>query len=163
MRQLCALDSLEVFEFNGGREVPLSQRVRIVTGLTFIKRFSLLLALAAISIGCEDGRSLGGAQGLSTEPTTWLGNPGTAVTIRFATGTERLKGAHEVHFKSGRSKGEFWEVADFTVPVMKLEPRAVTLFFSNDEEHSFVLSHVSEEIGSRTLRVVPCYSATVCG
>jgi hypothetical protein len=56
-------------------------------------------------------------------PTVWRGNPGTAVTIRFATGTERLQGASEVSFNS--SNGD-WPIADFIVPVMKLEPRAVT-------------------------------------
>ena len=126
-----------------------------------MKPFLLFFAVAALSVGCE--RSLGGAQGLSTEPIVWRGRPGTAVTIRLATSTEQLERARDVAFKSGQWRGEFWEIADFTVPVMKLEPRAVTLFFSNDEVHSFVLSHLREEIMAGTLRVVPCDPERVCG
>jgi hypothetical protein len=119
-----------------------------------MKRFLLLLALATLSVGCDDGSSLGGSQGLSTEPTVWRGNPGTAVTIRFATGTERLEGAREVGFQG-------WRIADFTAPVMKLEPRAVTLFFPN--ESSDLISRLREAISAGTLRVVRCDPDRVCG
>ena len=71
------------------------KELELPPGVNFMKRFVPLLALAALSVGC-DVRSLRGAQGLSTEPTTWSGNPGTAVTIRFATGTQRLEGVQEV-------------------------------------------------------------------
>ena len=104
----------------------------------FMKRFLLLLAVAALSVGCDDRYSLGGTQGLSTEPTMWRGSHGTAVTIRFATGTERLEGAQEVTFRVDQwyPSRKYWWISKFAVPVMKLEPRAVTLFFSEGEEES---------------------------
>jgi hypothetical protein len=136
-----------------------------------MKRSLLLVLLAALSVGCDVGPQLRGAQQLSTEPTTWLGNPGTAVTIRFATGTEQLKGAGDVAFRfghrgpygPGKKQGEFWGISDFTVPVMKLEPRAVTLFFGNSEIDSNVLSQLPEQIRAGTLGVVPCDPSKVCG
>ena len=132
-----------------------------------MKRSLFFLALAAFSVGREVGPELRSAQQLSTEPTTWRGNPGTAVTIRFATGTEQLEGAREVGFKFARSKGLFWEIdvneiSDFIMPVMKLYPRAATLFFSTGESDSTVLSHLPEEIRAGTLRVIPCDPNKVC-
>lgn len=126
-----------------------------------MKRLLLVLALTVVPVGC-DMHSVRSAQCLSTEPTLWQGKPGTAVTIVFSSGTEQLKGASEVGFKFGPSKGVFWEIADFTVPVMKLEPNAVTLFFSNEAQALTVLSHLPEEIKARTLRVVPCHPDRVC-
>ena len=130
----------------------------------------LLLALAALSVGCDVGPQLRSAQGLSTEPATWRGNPGTAVTIRSATDTELLKGAGYVAFRFGHStphgqlkNGVFWGISDFTVHVMKLEPRAVTLFFSNAESDSMVLSQLPEQIRAGTLGIVPCDPNRVCG
>jgi hypothetical protein len=136
-----------------------------------MKRSLLLLVVAALSVGCEVGPQLRSAQGLSTEPTTWRGNPGTAVTIRFATSTKQLEGAGGVGFKFRNEGifcrfmdcGPFWEIADFTVPVIKLEPRAVVLFFSkNRDSDSIVLSHLPEEIRAGTLRVIPCNPNRVC-
>src|SRR5690348_1214244 len=128
-----------------------------------MKRFLLFLALAALPVGCDAGGELRSAHRLSTEPTTWLGHPGTAVTIQFETSTEQFKGARDVGFKFRHSNnGEFWDIADFTVPVMKVEPRAVTLFFANRESDSVVLSHLPEEIRSGALRLVPCDPNRVC-
>jgi hypothetical protein len=127
-----------------------------------MKRLLLVLALAALPVGCEGRSELRSAQRLSTEPTSCQGNPGTAATIRFATGTEQLKGASRVGFKFAQNKGVFWEIADFSVPVMKLEPRAVTLFFSNEAQDLTVLSHLPEEIRAGTLRVLPCDPDKVC-
>jgi len=62
--------------------------------------------------------------------------------FEFATDTEQLEGAGEVGIECDRSdKGEYWTVSDFTVPVLKLEPRALTLFFSNGESDSEVPGH----------------------
>jgi hypothetical protein len=100
-----------------------------------------------------------------------MGNPGTAVTIRFATGTEQLNGAGDVAFRFGRrgpygpgkKQGEFWAISDFTVPVMKLEPQAVPLFFANREDNSMVLSQLPEQIRAGTLGIIPCHPDRVCG
>jgi len=100
-----------------------------------------------------------------------MGNPGTAVTIRFATGTEQLKGAGDVAFRFGRrgpygagpKQGEFWAISDFTVPVMKLEPHALTLFVANRETDSMVLSQLPEQIKAGTLGIIPCDPNRVCG
>jgi hypothetical protein len=127
-----------------------------------MKRLLLVLALTAVPLGCDVHSGLRSAQRLSTEPTLWQGDPGTAVTIRFSSGTEQLEGASRVGFKFAPSKGVFWEIADFTVPVMKREPHAVTLFFSNEAGDLTVLSHLPEEIKARTLRVVPCHPDRVC-
>jgi hypothetical protein len=128
-----------------------------------MKRFLLFLALAALPVGCDARGELRSARRLSTEPTTWLGHPGTAVTIQFETVTEQFKGARDVGFKFHHSnKGEFWDIADFTVPVMKVEPRAVTLFFANREKDSVVLSHLPEEIRAGALGLVPCDPNRVC-
>ena len=129
--------------------------------MNFLKRFLLLLGLAALSVGCDVTPQLRGAQELSTEPATWRGYSGTAVTIRFATGTELLKGADTVAFRFGR---EPLHISDFTVPVMKLEPRAVTLFFfANSEVHSEILSRLREQVRAGTLGIVPCDPNKVCG
>ena len=127
-----------------------------------MKRLLLALALIAGPLACEVHSGLRNAQRLSTESTLWQGNHGTAVTIRFSSGTKQLEGASRVGFKFGPSKGVFWEIADFTVPVMKLEPNAVTLFFSKEAQDLTVLSHLPEEIKARTLRVVPCHPDSVC-
>jgi hypothetical protein len=55
---------------------------------------------------------------------TWQGTIGTAVTITQSKGTKEFEGAKYVGFEFcqwGRS-GAFWGIADFSVPVMKLEP-----------------------------------------
>src|SRR5579864_6057939 len=101
------------------------------------------------------------AQKLSTAPTTWRGRSGTAVTIGFTTGAERFKGAEEDAIRSDRP-GEFY-VFDFTVPVMKLEPRALTLFFPNSETHSQLLKLLPEAIREETLIIIPCEPDRVCG
>jgi hypothetical protein len=59
-------------------------------------------------------------------------------------------------------KDAFSETSDFVVPVMKLEPRAVTLFFSNGEPHSTVLSRLPEEVSAGALVVIPCVPDRVC-
>ena len=96
-----------------------------------------------LSRGCDPRPQLRNAQRLSTEPATWQGNPGAAVAIRFATDTEQPEGAEEVGIEFDRSyKGEDWTVSDFTVPVLKLQPRAVTFFFSSRESDSEVPGHL---------------------
>jgi|SRR5271165_859489 len=100
------------------------------------------------------------AEKLSTAPTTWGGRSGTAVTIGFTTGTERFKGAEQVALRLDR--GPFY-VSDFAVSVMKLEPRALTLFFPNSEVDLIMLKHLPEAIGAETLIIIPCKPNRVCG
>lgn len=89
------------------------------------------------------------AQQLSTEPTTWEGAPGAAVTIRFEAGPkqlEQLEGLQIVSFNVFYSHG-------FEAPVMKLEPQALTVFFKNDATHYVALREVCEELKAGTLGV----------
>jgi hypothetical protein len=64
------------------------------------------------------------AETVSMAKATGQGTIGMAVTITQSKGTKEFEGAKYVGFEFcqwGRS-GEFWEIADFGVPVMKLEP-----------------------------------------
>ena len=75
----------------------------------------------------------------------WQGHPGTAVTIRVVTGTKKFEGSPYVGF--GEVSGRGWVISDFIVPVMKLEPRSVTVFFANDEtdnSYSLALSSIRD-------------------
>ena len=127
-----------------------------------MKRRLLFLVVVAFSIGCNHRPHLRSAKGLSTEPATWHGGAwdgrtGTAVTIQFKDGTEQFSRAEEVTFTFGPDKnGGFWSVADFTVPVMKREPHALTLFFQNDETALRALEELPHQIEAGTLAVIPC-------
>jgi len=55
------------------------------------------------------------------------------------------------------------EVSDFTVPVMKREPHALTLLFSNsDDTTEGVLEELPKQIEAGTLVVIPCMPNRVC-
>ena len=139
-----------------------------------MKRFLPFLVLAALSIGCERRPQLRSVKGFSTEPATWHGGAwdgrsGTAATIQFDEGTEQFWRAEEVtfafdHNKPPRRRDKYgeWEIFDFTVPVMKREPHALTLFFSNDEETLGVLEELPKQIEAGTLVVIPCTPNRVC-
>ena len=135
-----------------------------LSGKIVMKRSLLFLVLVALSIGCYKERhpQLRTVKGLSTESTTWKGTPGTAVTIQFKDGTEQFWRAEmvEIDFApppTNRRVG--WMIMDFSVPVMKREPQALTLFFTND----YVLEQLPDQIEAGTLRVIPCAPHTVCG
>jgi hypothetical protein len=53
-------------------------------------------------------------------------------------------------------------VTDFVVPVLKWEPRAVTVFFSNDGSTSQVLEQLPEQIRAGALGVIPCDPNRIC-
>jgi hypothetical protein len=92
---------------------------------------------------------------VSTAKTTWLGKVGTAVTLTLSNGTKELEGAKYVSFEScgGRSSGEFRQIADFSVPVMKLEPQSVTVFFSTDPQDATMLEDLSAEFRAGRMRI----------
>jgi len=156
-----------------------------------MKRRLVFLVLVALSIGCDRRPQLRSAKGLSTEPATWHGGAwdgksGTAVTIQFKDGTEQFWGAEDVRFEFDHSischeigvgdpcgqlkNGVFWQVADFTVPVMKREPHALTLFFLNDanegderyQTNLRVLEQLPDQIEAGTLAVIPCIPDRIC-
>jgi hypothetical protein len=54
------------------------------------------------------------------------------------------------------------QVSDFTVPVMRREPHALTLFFQNDETTLSVLEQLPDQIEAGTLAVIPCFPDRVC-
>ena len=79
-------------------------------------------------------------------------------------GTKEIESAQCVGFEFcewGR-RGEFWEIADFSVPVMKLEPNAVTLFFSTDPEDATMLEHLPLEFRAGSVRVARCLTSRDC-
>lgn len=76
----------------------------------------------------------------------------------------QLEEAEDVGIEFARSdKGEVWSLSDFTVPVLKLEPRAVTLLFMNNDVDSKVLRHLPEAIKAGTrIRVIRCERDRIC-
>lgn len=120
-----------------------------------------LIALGLGLAGCCSGMK---AETISTAKATWQGTIGTAVTMTQSKGTRELEGAKYVSFEScgGRSSGEFWQIADFTVPVMRLEPNAVTLFFSTDPEDASMLEHLPAEIRAGKVRIARCLTSRDC-
>jgi len=136
-----------------------------------MKRLLFFLVLAALLVGCDARPHLRSAKGLSTEPATWKSGPwkgisGTAVTIQFKEGTEQFRAAEDVAFRFDHGTiphfySKYWgrwaEVYDFTVPVMKREPHALTLFFSNSDDTTVgVLEELPKQIEAGTLVVIPC-------
>jgi hypothetical protein len=92
----------------------LPARVRIAAGWNAMKRRFVVLILAVLSVGCDVRPHLRSAKGLSTEPATWKGRSGTAVTIDFKDGTEQFWRAEEVTFlfdngKSPRFYSKEWK------------------------------------------------------
>jgi len=139
-------------------------------------RSALCLVLVALSMGCQTGHrpQLRSVNGLSIEPSTWdkpgqrKGRSGTAVTIQFRDGTEPYWRAEMVSLAFDnrepyyRNKSGEWRVFDFTVPVMKREPHALTLFFSNEETAQGILEQLPDQVEAGTLDVIPCIPNRVC-
>lgn len=135
-----------------------------------MKRSLLIVVLVALSVGCDVRSQIRNVKGLSTEPATWKSGPwkgisGTAVTIQFKEGTEQFRGAEDVAFRFDhgtipRYYSKYWgrwaEVYDFTVPLIKREPHALTLFFRNEDTCSGVLEQLPNQIKAGTLTVIPC-------
>jgi hypothetical protein len=147
----------EGFERNGDFSPKLAVR-------RLMKRRLVSLLLLALSIGCDPRPQLRSAKDFSTEPATWHGGAwdgrsGTAVTIQFKDGTEQFWRAEEVTFTFG---GRDLPVSDFTVPVMKREPHALTLFFQNEETTLGVLKQLPDQIEAGTLAVIPCIPDRIC-
>jgi hypothetical protein len=97
------------------------------------------------------------------------GTEGQARLQRFNLTREKFWRAEEVTFRfdgglpHGPKGGRWGEVTDFTVPVTKREPLALTLFFSNDDEDdSGVLEQLPDQIEARALTVIPCIPNRVC-
>jgi len=127
-------------------------------------RLNATMFLAALAVGLAGCCSGMTAETVSTAKATWQGTIGTAVTITQSMGTKEFEGAKYVGFEFcqwGRS-GEFWEIADFSVPVMKLEPTAVTLFFSTDPEDAGMLEHLPSEFRAGKARIARCLTGRDC-
>ena len=127
-----------------------------------INATALLAVLVVGLVGCCSGVS---AETVSTTKAIWEGKAGTAVTITQSGGTKDLEGVKTVSFElcGWRSDDEFWEVADFTVPVMKLEPREVTLFFSADDlSGAMMLEHLLSEFRRGKARISRCHPDRLC-
>jgi len=119
---------------------------------------------AAVWLVCCVGCHSGSIERVTTANATWQGKAGTAVTITQSKGTNDLEGAKNVGFQLGwfQHDKEFWEVADFTVPVMRLGPDTITLFFSNEETDAFMLSHLTAEFRRGGVSIVRCNDKTIC-
>jgi len=91
------------------------------------------------------------------------------VTIQFTEGTQQFRRAQMVAVNFAPPSGKpsdqrtFISISDFTVAVIKREPQALTLFFSNDETALMVLEHLPQQIEAGTLGIIPCDPARVCG
>jgi len=130
-----------------------------------MRRYVMLLACVAAVLllwsGCEPFVS---QRLLSEESASWHGVNGKAVTLWLSSGTEELQGAEEVaiHFENGPGE-PFWDIADFTVPVVKVEGQAVTLFFSHDAQEGRVLSDLLARLQEGEVILVRCPLDGVCG
>ena len=133
----------------------------MTSGSFRINATAFLTALAVGLAGCCSGVT---AETISTAKATWQGKIGTAVTITQSKGTKELEGAKYVslEFCGGRSSGEFWEIADFTVPVMKLESDAVTLFLSTDPQDATTLEHLPAEFRAGKVKIAGCHKDRDC-
>jgi hypothetical protein len=87
-----------------------------------------------------------------------------AVTITQSAGTKELAGVKSVGFElCGRSRhNDLWLVADFTVPVMKVEPNSVTLFFSTDPLDATILEQLPIEVRAGKVRISGCHPDRIC-
>jgi hypothetical protein len=132
-----------------------------------MKPFALLVALAVLLIGCARQSEISGIEKLvSTEKATWGGQSGTAVTIWLKMGTKELQGASRVglalvHPALSDNPDVFFQVSDFTLPIMKVEPQTVTLFFSGEGDHVLV-DHLGAELRAGNIALHPCVPNRVC-
>jgi hypothetical protein len=105
---------------------------------------------------------------ISTAKATWDGKAGVAVTITQNAGTKELEGVESVSFEfcgwgSGRGfEAPIWVPADFTVPVMKLEPQAVTLFFTADYGDTNMIEALRGEFRAGKVTPSGCHPDRIC-
>jgi hypothetical protein len=105
---------------------------------------------------------------ISTAKATWQGKAGVAVTITQNAGTKELEGVESVSFEfcgwgSGRGfEAPIWVPADFTVPVMKLEPQAVTLFFTADYGDTNMIEALRGEFRAGKVTPSGCHPDRIC-
>jgi hypothetical protein len=100
---------------------------------------------------------------ISTVEAKWQGKVGIAFTVTQSEGTKKLEGAQSVSFKLCRwGTSEFREPTDFTVPVIKIDPRAITLFFSTDYSDLVMLGHLPSEFREGRVTIVGCHPGRVC-
>lgn len=84
-------------------------------------------------------------------------------------GTDQFKVAKAVTFRfdggppHGPKGGQWKAVFDFVVPVMKVEPHALTLFFWRMDIFDEVLEELPNQVEAGTLTVIPCDLKRVCG
>ena len=128
-----------------------------------MKGFVLLIGLAVLLIGC-DSPAIGTV--LSTEKMMWNAQSGTAVTISLERRTEDLQGASRVGLGFIRpalsdNPDEYFQVSDFTVPVMKVDPQSVTLFFPAQDDQ-IVLNHLPAELRAGNAWLHACVPNRVC-
>jgi hypothetical protein len=132
---------------------------------TRCKGAAFLTLLAMGLSGCCSGFR---PETISTTKATWQGKAGKAVTITQSAGTKGLEGAESVSFKfcGWRSGSGFvapvWMPADFAVPVMKLEPQAVTLFSFSDYGDTNMIEALQAEFRAGKVRIAACHPDRVC-
>jgi len=133
---------------------------------SFRHKPTALLAVLALGLnGCCAGVH---PETISTAKATWQGKAGVAVTITQNAGTKDLEGVESVSFKfcGWRSGSGFvrpvWMPADFTVPVMKLKPQAVTLFFFTDSGDTNMIEALQAEFRSGKVTLSGCHPDRIC-
>jgi len=100
---------------------------------------------------------------ISTVEAKWQGKVGIAFTVTQSEGTKKLEGAQSVSFKFCRWRtSEFREPTDFRVPVIKIDPHAITLFFSTDYSDLVMLGHLPSEFRGGRVTIVGCHPGRVC-
>jgi hypothetical protein len=80
---------------------------------------------------------------------------GTPVMIYLKNGTRGYEGVAAVtlNFGGRERAGIFWSVFDFTLPVMNVEPQAVTLFVSGRDQEMLIRLRTALKQGS--FEIVP--------
>ena len=130
-----------------------------------IKPTAFLFALAMGFAGCCSGVK---PETITTTKATWEGKAGMAATITQSGGTKELEGVKSVSFKlCGWMSGSgfvapVWMPADFTVPVMKLEPQAVTLFFYKDCGDTNMIEALQAEFRPGKVTLSGCHPDRIC-
>jgi len=139
------------------------ESIRGVSNMQSLRRntTAVVVILVIAMTGCCHGVY---PETISTTKVTWEGKAGTAIRITQSGGTKELEGVKTVGFElcGWQGSGEFWEVADFTVPVMKLEPNGVTVFFSDQEPDPSMLQHLLPEFRAGKVGISGCHPDRTC-
>jgi len=125
-------------------------------------RSDVLLAsvFAALLVWSGCGRS-GTERLVSMEKASWHGTNGTAVTIWLKGGTKDLRAAKSVgmHLTGPRRTHD---PADLTVPVMRVEPQLVTLFFYPEVGEGLLNGDLQAELQAGTVDIFKCDPGELC-